>query len=70
MPIDRVLSKEHFYEKVMEKCALKDSPRSIFRLVNDPKQQLHARKFFKNKNIIKEDYQNALKELSLENFLD
>ena len=66
MPIDRVLSKEHFYEKVMEKCALKDSPR----LVNDPKQQLHARKFFKNKNNIKEDYQNALKELSLENFLD
>ena len=33
-------------------------------LLNNPKQTLHARNFFKN-NILKEDYQKALKKLTL-----
>ena len=34
-------------------------------LLNSPKQPLHARNFFKNKIICKEDYQKALKKLTL-----
>ena len=38
-------------------------------LVNNPKQQVHAKNCFK-KDIVKEDYQTSLKKLSPEKFLD
>ena len=48
LSIDRVLNTEHFYEKIMQKmCTPKASPRPLFILLNNPKQPLHARNFFK-----------------------
>ena len=38
-----------FMEKSCRKCAPKASPRTLFILVNNPKQSLHARNSFKNK---------------------
>ena len=49
LSIDRVLNSEHFYGKSCRKCAPKASPRSLFNLVMNPKQLLHARNSFKNK---------------------
>ena len=43
---------ENLHQKVV--------PDPFIILVNNPKQPLHARNFFKN-NILKEDYQKALK---------
>ena len=40
------------------------APNPLF-LLNNPKQPLHARKSFKNKDILKKDYQKALKKLTL-----
>ena len=34
-------------------------------LVNKPTQSLHARNYFKSRDILKEDYQKALKNLTL-----
>ena len=34
-------------------------------LVNNPKQPLHARNYFKNKIFLKEDYQKGFKKLTL-----
>ena len=49
-------------KKSCRKCASKASPRLL--LLNNPKQPLYGRNFFKN-NILKEDYQKALKKLTL-----
>ena len=49
-------------KKSCRKCASKASPRLL--LLNNPKQPLYGRIFFKN-NILKEDYQKALKKLTL-----
>ena len=38
-----------FIEKSCRKCAAKPSPRPPIILVNNPKQQLHARSYFKSK---------------------
>ena len=46
--INRVLNKEHFKGKVMQKVASKSSPRLLFNLVNNPKEPLFARNSFKN----------------------
>ena len=43
--IDWVLNKEHFYEKIMQKCVLD----FLFIVANNLKQPLHARNIFKNK---------------------
>ena len=40
-------------------------PEPFLILVNKPNQPLHARNSFKNKDILKEDYQKALKTLTL-----
>ena len=40
---------EYFYEKIMQECALKASPRLFFNLVNNPKKPLNAKNSFKNK---------------------
>ena len=48
--INRVLNKEHFYGKIMQKNVLqKLVPDSFFILVNNWKQLMHARNSFKNK---------------------
>ena len=49
LSIDRVLNKQHFYEMLCRKCAPKPSPRTLFNFVNNLKQPLHARNYFKNK---------------------
>ena len=49
LSIDRVLNKEHFMEKSHQKWAPKASPRPLFILVNNQKQPLHVRSYFKNK---------------------
>ena len=47
MSIDGVSNKENFYGKSCRKCAPKVD---LFRiLVNNPKQPLHARNYFKSK---------------------
>ena len=44
---------------------LKLVPDPILILANNPKQQLHAKKFFLKSDILKEDYQTPLKESTL-----
>ena len=51
-------------EKSCRKCAPKTNPRSLLILVSNQKQSLHERNSFKDK-ILKEDYQKALKRLTL-----
>ena len=49
LSIDRVLNKENFYGKIMQKNVhQKLVPDSFFILVDNPKQPLHARNSFKN----------------------
>ena len=43
------MNKEHFYEKILQKCASKASPRPFLILGNNPKQPSYARNYFKNK---------------------
>ena len=43
------LNKEHFQKKIIRKCARKASPEPFLILVNNPKQPLHAKKYFKIK---------------------
>ena len=44
-----MLNKNIFMEKLYTKCAQKASPDPVSILVNNPKQQLHARNSFKSK---------------------
>ena len=44
-----MLNKNIFMEKLYTKCAQKTSPDPVSILVNNPKQQLHARNSFKSK---------------------
>ena len=58
MSINRVLNKEHFYGKSCRKLAPKKPAPDLFLiLVNNPKQSLHAKNYFKHnifcKRIIK-----------------
>ena len=54
MSIDKVLNKEHFYGKIMQKMFTKKLiPEPFFIWVNNPKQPLHARNYFKNKIFLK-----------------
>ena len=46
---DRILNRERFYGKVMQKMCNKASPDPFLILVNNPKEPLHARNSFKNK---------------------
>ena len=48
-------------EKLCRNCTPKASPRPFLILVNNSKQPLHTRNYFKNK----EDYKKALKKLTL-----
>ena len=50
--------------KLWRKCASKAGHRVLLILVNNPKQQLHARNSFENM-ILREYYQKALKKLIL-----
>ena len=62
LSIDRVPNKEHFYGKIIQKMCTKSYPRTPFLiLVNNLKQPLHSRNYFKKKIFLKEDYQKALK---------
>ena len=50
LSIDRLLNKEDFYGKIMQKICTKSQSQTPFViLVNNPKQPLHARNYFKNK---------------------
>ena len=49
LSFDRVLNKEHFFGKIMQKILVLESSRPLFTLVNISKQPLHARNYFKNK---------------------
>ena len=42
----RVLNKDHFYQKIMQKCARKASCRSPFNFVEWPKMTIACKKFF------------------------
>ena len=55
--IDRKVNKEHFVETSCRKCA----PKSIFLILANPKQPLHARNFLKRCF----HYQIVLKKLTL-----
>ena len=39
---DRLVKKDYFYGKIMQKIAPKASPRPFLIVVNNPKQPLHA----------------------------
>ena len=54
-----------FMEKSCRNYAPKSSPRFFLILVNNSKQLLHARNYFKNKRFWKQDYEKALKKLTL-----
>ena len=43
LSIDIVLSKKHFYRKIMQKSAPKASPRPLLILASSQRQPLHAR---------------------------
>ena len=61
---DRVLNKEHFYGKIMQKMCTKSLPQTpFFILVNNLKQPLHARTSFKNKIFWKGIIKSLLKSL-------
>ena len=50
LSIDRVLNKERFHGKIMQKMCTKTKSQTPFYIfVNNPKQPLHARNVFKNK---------------------
>ena len=51
------------------KYAPKAIPRPLFILMNNPKQPLHARNSFKNKDILKVDYVKAFFETSPGKFI-
>ena len=63
--IDRVLNKEHFYEKSCRKYAPNGSPRPFFYSGKQLKTAIACKKFFEEKYILKEDYQKPLKNFSL-----
>ena len=64
LSIDGVSDKEHFYRKiVLENGQQKLVPDLFIILVNNPKQPLHARNYFKD--ILKEDHQETLTEVTL-----
>ena len=54
-----------FIEKSCRKHAPKTSPDPFSVLLNNPKQPLHTRNYFKSKIFWKENYQKALKKLTL-----
>ena len=50
LSIDRVLNKEHFYWKIMQKmCTRGYSQTRFLTLVGNPKKPMHAKNYFKNK---------------------
>ena len=50
LSIDRVLNKEHFYGKTVQRiCTKSPLPDPFLILVNNPKHPLHARNSFRNK---------------------
>ena len=49
LSIDRVLNKQHFSWKFMQKMCTKASLRPLSIMVNNAKQPTHAKNFFKNK---------------------
>ena len=54
LSIDRVLNRDHFYGKIMQKiCCKSYSQNPFFILVNIPKQPLRAKNYFRNKNFWK-----------------
>ena len=46
LSIDRVLNKEHFYGKIIRKCAPKASPGPLFYFGKQPKTAIACKKFF------------------------
>ena len=46
LSIDRVLNKEHFYGKIIRKCAPKASPEPLFYFGKQPKTAIACKKFF------------------------
>ena len=52
-------------KKSCRKCAPIASPRPLFNLVNNLKLSLHARTYFLKRDVLKKDYQKALKKLTL-----
>ena len=52
-------------ERSCRKCTPKASPRPLFNLGKYPKTATACKKFFLKKDILKEDYQKALKKLTL-----
>ena len=52
-------------EKSCRKCTLKASPIPFFNFAKQAKIALARKKFFLKKGILKEDYQKALKKLTL-----
>ena len=64
LSFDRVLNKEHFYGKIMQKILVLESSRPLFTLVNISKQPLHARNYFKNKIFWRMIIKKALKKVN------
>ena len=46
LSIDRVLNKEHFYGKMIQKMSTKASPRQLFYFGKQPKTTIACKKFF------------------------
>ena len=53
LSIDRVLNKEHFYGKTIQKMSTKSQLDSFLILVNNPKQPLHAKKRYFERGLSK-----------------
>ena len=52
-------------QKPCRKCAPKASPRPLFNFGKQPKTVIECKEFFYKSDILKEDYQKALKKLTL-----
>ena len=57
--------KNIFIEKSCRKYAAKASPRPLYNFGKQPKTAIACKKFFEKQNISKEDYQKALKRVTL-----
>ena len=63
---ERVLSKEHFYEKIMQKLYTESQcKRPLLNFGKWTKTAIVRSKLFEKWDILKEDYQKALKSLTL-----
>ena len=60
-----VLNKEHFYGKSCRKCVPKASHWPFFYFGKQPKTAIAYKNFFQKLDILKEDYQKPLKNLTL-----